>query len=408
MREINLGAHRHRHRHQRAPAATPSSCRGTWPRSPGIAAGHGRRTWSRRRRTPARSSSCRACSSGSRSSCPRPATTCGCFPPGRTPGSTRSTCRRCRPGSTIMPGKVNPVIPEVVNQVAFEVIGNDITVTMAAEAGQLQLNAFEPIIARAVAEPAAPPAGATDADRALRPRHHRQRRPPARGRRALHRPGHRAVAGDSATSSRRRSRPRPCARGARRRAGARTRPARPRRARSPPGAREPRRPAARAVPVSEPGRAGRAHRPARPLILTVRPGRMPATSGVSDAFSRVLMLHVRPLDPAGEAVAAREEVEHHDLQILQAERWPAAAVVGELLDPEGGPHRDRVGPLDHERDVGDPAGGQGGVEREDGRAGDRDALVGEGQQELRRGGVLNPGKPGAVTVPTKGFVEAVL
>ena len=53
-------------------------------------------------------------------------------------------------GSSIMPGKVNPVIPEVVNQVAFEVIGNDLTVTMAAEAGQLQLNAFEPIIARAL------------------------------------------------------------------------------------------------------------------------------------------------------------------------------------------------------------------------------------------------------------------
>ncbi|MGY3548678.1 aspartate ammonia-lyase [Bradyrhizobium sp. USDA 4472] len=49
-----------------------------------------------------------------------------------------------------MPGKVNPVIPEVVNQVAFEVIGNDITVTMAAEAGQLQLNAFEPIIAHSL------------------------------------------------------------------------------------------------------------------------------------------------------------------------------------------------------------------------------------------------------------------
>jgi aspartate ammonia-lyase len=49
-------------------------------------------------------------------------------------------------GSSIMPGKVNPIIPEVMNQVAFEVIGNDITVTMAAEAGQLQLNAFEPIM----------------------------------------------------------------------------------------------------------------------------------------------------------------------------------------------------------------------------------------------------------------------
>jgi len=51
------------------------------------------------------------------------------------------------PGSSIMPGKVNPIIPEVVNQVAFEVIGNDLTVTMAAEAGQLELNAMEPIIA---------------------------------------------------------------------------------------------------------------------------------------------------------------------------------------------------------------------------------------------------------------------
>ena len=53
-------------------------------------------------------------------------------------------------GSSIMPGKVNPVIPEVVNQVAFEVIGNDVTITMAAEGGQLQLNAFEPVIAYSV------------------------------------------------------------------------------------------------------------------------------------------------------------------------------------------------------------------------------------------------------------------
>jgi aspartate ammonia-lyase len=53
-------------------------------------------------------------------------------------------------GSSIMPGKVNPVIPEVVNQIAFEVIGNDLTVCMAAEAGQLQLNAFEPVIASAL------------------------------------------------------------------------------------------------------------------------------------------------------------------------------------------------------------------------------------------------------------------
>jgi aspartate ammonia-lyase len=53
-------------------------------------------------------------------------------------------------GSSIMPGKVNPVIPEVVNQIAFEVIGNDLTISFAAEGGQLQLNAFEPIIAHSL------------------------------------------------------------------------------------------------------------------------------------------------------------------------------------------------------------------------------------------------------------------
>ena len=52
-----------------------------------------------------------------------------------------------QPGSSIMPGKVNPVIPEVVNQVAFHVIGNDLTITLAAEAGQLQLNVMEPVLA---------------------------------------------------------------------------------------------------------------------------------------------------------------------------------------------------------------------------------------------------------------------
>jgi len=52
-----------------------------------------------------------------------------------------------QPGSSIMPGKINPVIPEVVNQVAFQVIGSDVTISMASEGGQLQLNAFEPIMA---------------------------------------------------------------------------------------------------------------------------------------------------------------------------------------------------------------------------------------------------------------------
>ncbi|MHC5308512.1 aspartate ammonia-lyase [Myroides sp. LJL116] len=57
-----------------------------------------------------------------------------------------------QPGSSIMPGKVNPVIPEVVNQVCFKVIGNDMTITMASEAAQLQLNVMEPVIAHSVME----------------------------------------------------------------------------------------------------------------------------------------------------------------------------------------------------------------------------------------------------------------
>jgi aspartate ammonia-lyase len=57
-----------------------------------------------------------------------------------------------QPGSSIMPGKVNPVIPEVVNQVCFKVIGNDLTVTFAAEAGQLQLNVMEPVLCASIVE----------------------------------------------------------------------------------------------------------------------------------------------------------------------------------------------------------------------------------------------------------------
>ena len=57
-----------------------------------------------------------------------------------------------QPGSSIMPGKVNPVIPEVVNQIAFKVIGNDLTVTLAAEGGQLELNVFEPVIVQSLLE----------------------------------------------------------------------------------------------------------------------------------------------------------------------------------------------------------------------------------------------------------------
>jgi aspartate ammonia-lyase len=59
---------------------------------------------------------------------------------------------RMQPGSSIMPGKVNPVIPEVVNQVCFRAIGNDLAVTLAAEAGQLQLNVMEPVIGDCILE----------------------------------------------------------------------------------------------------------------------------------------------------------------------------------------------------------------------------------------------------------------
>ena len=57
-----------------------------------------------------------------------------------------------QPGSSIMPGKVNPVIPEVVNMVCFRVIGSDLTISLAAEGGQLQLNVFEPVIAACIFE----------------------------------------------------------------------------------------------------------------------------------------------------------------------------------------------------------------------------------------------------------------
>lgn len=57
-----------------------------------------------------------------------------------------------QPGSSIMPGKVNPVIPEVVNQIAYKVIGNDLTITLAAEAGQLELNVMEPVMVESLFE----------------------------------------------------------------------------------------------------------------------------------------------------------------------------------------------------------------------------------------------------------------
>jgi len=66
---------------------------------------------------------------------------------GPTAGFNEINLPKMQPGSSIMPGKVNPVIPEVVNQLAFEVIGMDVSITLAAEAGQLQLNVMEPLMA---------------------------------------------------------------------------------------------------------------------------------------------------------------------------------------------------------------------------------------------------------------------
>lgn len=61
---------------------------------------------------------------------------CGRFPPGLTPALAKSPCRESRQGLGIMPGKVNPVIPEAVNQVAFQIIANDAAITLAAMSGQ--------------------------------------------------------------------------------------------------------------------------------------------------------------------------------------------------------------------------------------------------------------------------------
>ena len=81
-----------------------------------------------------------------------------------------------QPGSSIMPGKVNPVIPELVNLVAFRVMGNDYTVTLAAHSGQLQLNAYEPLEGLAIMESQHLLYNtSTSVAHAVRGRHHRER-----------------------------------------------------------------------------------------------------------------------------------------------------------------------------------------------------------------------------------------
>jgi aspartate ammonia-lyase len=94
-----------------------------------------------------------------------------------------------QPGSSIMPGKVNPVIPEVVNQTSFLVIGLDLTVTLAASAGQLQLNVMEPVITFALFTSIFTMENAVNSLRELRSGHHRQRR--ARARHGAQLAGHR-------------------------------------------------------------------------------------------------------------------------------------------------------------------------------------------------------------------------
>ena len=106
-----------------------------------------------------------------------------------------------QPGSSIMPGKVNPVIPEVVNQIAFKVIGNDLTVTLAAEAGQLELNVMEPVIVQSLLESIEMLKNGMDTLRAaLHHGHHGQRRALPRARAAQHRRRHGAQPGPRATT----------------------------------------------------------------------------------------------------------------------------------------------------------------------------------------------------------------
>jgi aspartate ammonia-lyase len=101
-----------------------------------------------------------------------------------------------QPGSSIMPGKVNPVIPEVTNMVAYRVIGNDLVVTLSAEGGQLQLNAFEPVIAAVIFEGQTLLINAAaDAAHVLHRRDHRQRGRPQALCRVQHRDGDRAQPG---------------------------------------------------------------------------------------------------------------------------------------------------------------------------------------------------------------------
>ena len=107
----------------------------------------GATTCSASRRAWATCSRIRARCGGSRSSSARSRATCGCSAWDRAPGSSEIALPAVQPGSSIMPGKVNPSVPEMVNQVCFQVMGCDTTVALACEAGQLELNVMMPVIA---------------------------------------------------------------------------------------------------------------------------------------------------------------------------------------------------------------------------------------------------------------------
>ena len=116
-------------------------------RETGIAGRAGRQPLPRDAEHGRRAGRIRARCGGSRSSSARSPATCGCSRWGRAPVSREITLPAVQPGSSIMPGKVNPSIPEMVNQVCYQVMGCDATIAAAAEAGQLELNVMMPVIA---------------------------------------------------------------------------------------------------------------------------------------------------------------------------------------------------------------------------------------------------------------------
>ena len=138
--------HRGRHRAERrrrlhrardrATSRAPPACRCVRPRT----ASASPRAW-------ATCSPARARCAGWRWRSARSRPTCGCSAWDRAPGSPRSSCPPVQPGSSIMPGKVNPSVPEMVNQVCYQVIGCDAAILAAADAGQLELNVMMPVIA---------------------------------------------------------------------------------------------------------------------------------------------------------------------------------------------------------------------------------------------------------------------